>query len=169
MGKCTQCGAKAGFMMSLCEACEEAKNKKRIEEYAGQTEHEDAHEVKFEKEVISILLTTAPSLEGYRIIKTLDIITSECVFGMNIFRDMFAAFSDVFGGRSVASQKVLRDARKICLYELKKEAYVVGANAVIAVDLDYSEFSGGGKSMLFLVASGTAVKIQKLQKSTFNG
>jgi uncharacterized protein YbjQ (UPF0145 family) len=28
------------------------------------------------------------------------------------------------------------------------------------VDLDYSEFSGGGKSMLFLVANGTAVRLR---------
>ena len=34
-------------------------------------------------------------------------------------------------------------------------------NEVIGVDLDYSEFSGGGKSMLFLVASGTAVTFKK--------
>jgi len=32
---------------------------------------------------------------------------------------------------------------------------------VIGVKLDYSEFSGGGKSMLFLVASGTAVKLRQ--------
>jgi len=30
------------------------------------------------------------------------------------------------------------------------------------VVLDYSEISGGGKSMLFLVASGTAVIVEKL-------
>jgi uncharacterized protein YbjQ (UPF0145 family) len=32
---------------------------------------------------------------------------------------------------------------------------------VVGVDLDYNEFSGGGKSMLFLVASGTAVRLNK--------
>lgn len=79
---------------------------------------------------------------------------------MNIFRDYFAAVTDIFGGRSSATQRVLRDARKTCLAELKKEADELGANAVIAVKLDYSEFSGGGKSMLFLVASGTAVVIE---------
>ena len=43
-----------------------------------------------------------------------------------------------------------------------KELYItIGADAVIGVDLDYSEFSGGGKSMLFIVASGTAVKLKK--------
>ena len=70
--------------------------------------------------------------------------------------------SDVFGGRSEAVQGTLRRARQTCLTELKKEAAAIGADAVIAVDLDYSEFSGGGKSMLFLVASGTAVKLKPL-------
>ena len=53
-----------------------------------------------------IMLTTAPSLEGYYIFETLDIITAECVFGMNVFRDMFAGVRDFFGGRSKATQKV---------------------------------------------------------------
>ena len=105
-----------------------------------------------------IILTTAPTLEGYQVTETLEVITAECAFGMNIIRDVFASFTDFFGGRSNSTQQVLRDARKQCLYELKKEAADLGADAVIAIDLDYSEFTGQGKSMLFLVASGTAVK-----------
>ena len=81
---------------------------------------------------------------------------------MNIFKDFFAAMSDFFGGRSGTTQNILRDARNVCLNELRKEAFDVGANAVIAVDLDYSEFSGKGKSMLFLVANGTAVTVEKI-------
>jgi uncharacterized protein YbjQ (UPF0145 family) len=82
------------------------------------------------------------------------------VFGMNIFRDFFAGMTDLFGGRSSASQKVLRDARNTCLKELKKEAYDLGADGVMGIDLDYSEISGKDKGMLFLVASGTAVKLK---------
>ena len=110
----------------------------------------------------SITVTTAPTLANYKIIDTIDIVTSETVFGMNIFRDFFAGITDFFGGRSEASQKILRDARKLCILELKKEAYRVGGNAIIGVDLDYSEISGKGKGMLFLVASGTAVKVEKI-------
>ena len=118
------------------------------------------------KEVINqVTLTTAPSLEDYNVVETIEIVTAECVFGINLFRDFFTGLTDFFGGRSDATQKVLRDARKICLYDLKKEAYRVDANAVIAVKLDYSEFSGKGKSMLFLVASGTAVKVEKASQS----
>lgn len=108
-----------------------------------------------------ITLTTETIMQGYNILERIEIISSECVFGMNLFRDIFAGFRDIFGGRSVASQKVLRDARRTCLIELRREALMVGANAVIGVDLDYNEISGAGKSMLFLVATGTAVNIKK--------
>lgn len=43
--------------------------------------------------------------------------------------------------------------------ELKMEAARSGANAVIAVDLDYQEMGATGSTMLMLVASGTAVVI----------
>jgi uncharacterized protein YbjQ (UPF0145 family) len=82
---------------------------------------------------------------------------------MNMFRDFFASVSDFWGGRSKATQKVLRNVRNTCLYELRREAALMGANAVIGVNLDYREFSGKGKSMLFLVASGTAVKAAKIK------
>ena len=85
--------------------------------------------------------------------------TAECAFGMNIFKDLFAGIRDIVGGRSEAVQKTMRDSRRTALYELKKEAHMVGANAVVGVDLDYMEMSSAG-SMVLLVASGTAVIIE---------
>ena len=108
-----------------------------------------------------LIVTTETTLSGYEIEDRIDIVTAECVFGMNIFKDMFAGIRDIFGGRSKASQTVLRDARRTSLTELRREALIVGANAVIAIDLDYSEISGDGKSMLFVVASGTACRVRK--------
>jgi len=107
-----------------------------------------------------VVVTTAPSLENYRLVKTVEVVSAECVFGINVFRDFFAGLTDVFGGRSNSVQDVLRNARRTALEELKMEAASVGANAVIATDLDYSEFTGKGTSMLFLVASGTAVIVE---------
>ena len=66
----------------------------------------------------------------------------------------------IVGGRSEAVQKTMRDSRRTALYELKKEAHAVGANAVVGVDLDYVELSSAG-SMVMLVASGTAVVIEE--------
>ena len=108
--------------------------------------------------VEKVILTTAYVVSNREIDHEIEVITSECVYGMNVFRDVFAAARNIFGGRSDATQKVLNDLRETCLYELKALAYNKGADAVIAIDLDYSEFSGG---MLFLVASGTAVKLKE--------
>lgn len=111
------------------------------------------------RQIEAIMLTTetAPNIN---ITKRIEVITAECAFGMNIFKDLFAAVRDIVGGRSEAVQKTLRDSRKTVLYELKKEAYSVGANAVVGIDLDYMEMSSGG-SMLLVVASGTAVIVEE--------
>ncbi len=111
----------------------------------------------------SLMLTTETNPQGLTVEERLEVITAECAFGMNIFRDFFAGMRDFFGGRSKATQRILRDGRKSVLNELKKEAFECGGNAVIGVRMDYSQFSGHGKSMLFVVASGTAVKLSTEQ------
>jgi uncharacterized protein YbjQ (UPF0145 family) len=131
----------------------------------SRAELERLHSLEAANTLPSVTLTTAPSLEGFRVVRTVEVITSECVLGMNAFRDLLASVTDILGGRSGTTQKVLREARQLCLAELKREAGELGANAVIAVALDYNELSGQGKSMLFLVASGTAVVVEPLPNS----
>ena len=135
-----------GFVIhASCKSDYEAG--KRVESLSDELERE-------------IILTTAYSVIGRKMIKEVDIIAAECVFGSNILRDAFALARDIVGGRAKSQQNVLRDAKNMCLRELKQAAIERGADAVIGVDLDYQELSGGGKSMLFLVASGTAVKLE---------
>lgn len=106
-----------------------------------------------------MLLTTTLEIPDRKVSEIIGVVSAETVFGVNIIKEIFGDFTDTFGGRSKNQQKVLRDARVACLHELKIEGAVVGADAVIGIDLDYSEISGGNKQMLFLVASGTAVKL----------
>jgi uncharacterized protein YbjQ (UPF0145 family) len=105
---------------------------------------------------MDILLTTE-SASNLAIDKRLEIISAECVLGINALKDYFTSVTDFIGGRSKTTQNSLREATKTVLAELKKEAKKVGANAVVGVDIDYSEFSGNGKSMILVVATGTAV------------
>jgi len=136
------------------------KSEEKIQELIDNKQFDELPAEVIDELAKHIILTTEMVLTGHTVIERIEIITAECVFGMNMFRDFFAGIRDIFGGRSKASQKVLRDSRRVCLTELRREALIVGANAVIAVDLDYSEISGDDKSMLFLVASGTAVRIE---------
>jgi uncharacterized protein YbjQ (UPF0145 family) len=107
-----------------------------------------------------IVLTTTATVPNREIKEVVNIISAEVAVGMNIFKDMFSAVRDVVGGRAGSVQDTLRDLRNQALEELREEAARVGADAVVVVVLDYSEFSGGGRSMLFIVANGTAVRLK---------
>ncbi|MDG1738879.1 MAG: heavy metal-binding domain-containing protein [Paracoccaceae bacterium] len=159
MANCTNCNEKIGFFSNasggMCEEC----GLRYAKSQSGTDFKNRTNSAEKRQAVEAILLTTetAPNLN---ITKRIEIVSAECAFGMNIFKDLFAGVRDIVGGRSEAVQKTMRDSRKTALYELKKEAYEVGANAVVGVDLDYVELSNAG-SMVMLVASGTAVRIEE--------
>ena len=111
-----------------------------------------------DKHIVAVLLTTetAPNLQ---ITRRIEVVTAECAFGMNMLKDLFAGVRNVVGGRSEAVQDTMRDARRTALLELKREAHLVGANAVVGVSLNYVSLGGPG-TMVMLVATGTAVVIE---------
>ena len=81
------------------------------------------------------------------------------LIGANLFRDFFASIRDIVGGRSGSYEEVLRQAKDTALREMQDQAALLGANAVVGVDLDY-ETVGDSGSMLMVTASGTAVRIE---------
>jgi len=146
MARCEKCGSKFSFFanssvvgeLQVCEKC--------------------AQEMRTDAAAINAVILTTETAPNLPIVERIEIVTAEVAYGMHIFKDLFADVRDIVGGRSKAVQNTMRDARRTALYELKKEAYEVGANAVVGVDLDYVELSSS-KSMVMLVASGTAVRI----------
>ena len=159
MANCISCDKKMGFfdgdLTNRCSDC--IKNEVWPAGHEKQIQQQERLE---EAESVNAVLLTTETAPNLNITKRIEIVTAECAFGMNIFKDLFAGVRDIVGGRSEAVQKTMRDSRKTALYELKKEAYAVGANAVVGVDLDYVELSSAG-SMVMLVASGTAVVIEE--------
>jgi uncharacterized protein YbjQ (UPF0145 family) len=105
-----------------------------------------------------MIVTTTTSLEGKPVTKYLGVATGETIVGANIVRDIQARFRDVFGGRSGAYEQELRKAREAALQEMQDEAQKLGANAVLAVDIDYETVGG---TMLMVTASGTAAIIEE--------
>jgi uncharacterized protein YbjQ (UPF0145 family) len=105
-----------------------------------------------------MISVTTPTIEGRRVTRYLGIVTGEAILGANIFRDFFAGIRDIVGGRSAAYEQELRKAKAIALEEMEQQANELGANAVLAVDLDYETIQvGSGGGMLMVSASGTAV------------
>ena len=100
-----------------------------------------------------MIVTTTPSVEGRNITDYKGIVVGEAILGANVFRDIFAAITDIVGGRSGAYEQEMGRARELALRELQERAAEKGANAVVGVDLDYEVIN----KMLMVSASGTAV------------
>lgn len=104
-----------------------------------------------------MLLTTTNTIQGKEIVEYYGIVTGEAIIGANFFRDLFASIRDFVGGRAGSYEEVLRKAKDAALQEMSDEAARLGANAVIAIDLDY-ETVGESGSMLMVTAAGTAIR-----------
>ncbi len=159
MAACVSCGKKIGFLeggggrCGTCFAVHFANAKGDTSESLQVATAEAAAR----RTAIDAILVTTEMQPDIHIRKRLTIVTAEVAYGMNVFKDLFAGVRNIVGGRSEAIQNTMRDARETVLYELKREAHALGANAVIAVDLDYTQIGDGGWNMVLLVASGTAV------------
>lgn len=107
------------------------------------------------------LITTTNNMEGCSILKYIDSICTNIVIGTNIFSDMVAGLSDIFGGHSGTYksklEKIYGEAKK----ELQEKAKALGANAIVGFSVDFDEISGGGKSMFMISAFGTACIIEE--------
>ncbi len=105
-----------------------------------------------------MIITTTPTIENRAITEYLGIVTGESIAGVNVVKDIFASFTDFFGGRSETYEAEVRKVKDQALKELEEKAKALGADAVVGVDFDF-ETVGGKGSMLMVNASGTAVKL----------
>jgi uncharacterized protein YbjQ (UPF0145 family) len=105
-------------------------------------------------------VTTGPGIDGHEVTRVLGVIGAEHVLGINVIREFIAGVTDFVGGRSGVLQAELRTARESCLRELATTARDLNADAVIATSFQLSEFTGQGKSMILVQASGTAVQLR---------
>lgn len=104
-----------------------------------------------------MLLVTTNIIEGKKVTQYYGVVSGETIIGANVVRDFMASISDFFGGRSGAYEDVLRKAKNSAMAEMAAEAEKMGANAVLAIDLDYETVGG---SMLMVTCSGTAVRVE---------
>ena len=105
-----------------------------------------------------MIITTTNSIEGRSIREYRGIAFGEVITGIDMFRDLGASLTNIFGGRSPGYEDELQNAREEALRELERRAADLGANAVVGVDVDY-EVLGSNNGMLMVSASGTAVVI----------
>jgi uncharacterized protein YbjQ (UPF0145 family) len=104
----------------------------------------------------SVLLTTTNNVDGFIVKRYIDIESVELVLGTGVFMEFAADAEDFFGLRSLGFEQKLQGGKNAAFDILRFRAYERGANAVIAIDVDYTEFSG---NRIGLIVNGTAVEI----------
>ena len=112
-----------------------------------------------------ILVITTSTAEGLKIKKHLKPVSAHIVAGTNLFSDFLGGLTDVFGGRSSSYQKQLSSLYNEAIERIKYNTHEIGGNCVVGLNIDMDEISGKGKSMFMLTAIGTAVIIEKDEKS----
>ncbi len=105
-----------------------------------------------------MLVTTTPFIEGRPVKEYKGAIYAQSILGANFVFDLMAAIRDFIGGHSRSYERLLAKAREDAMKNLVKEAEKLGANAIIAMDLDYNTV-GPQAQMLMVSVSGTAVVI----------
>ena len=105
-----------------------------------------------------MIITTTNNIEGKRILEYKGVVFGEVISGIDFIKDFTAGLTNIFGGRSGSYEQELIQARYNAMQEMEKNAFNMGANAVIGVDIDY-EVLGQGGNMIMVTASGTAVVI----------
>ena len=123
MAECVECGTKISWLYALCDRCHDANvanNSSAKPTDDPEQQRLDAAEQKLAQQELDAIILTTETAPNLNITKRIEIVTAECAFGMNIFKDLFAGVRDIVGGRSEAVQKTMRDSRKTVLYELKR-------------------------------------------------
>jgi len=87
------------------------------------------------------------------------LVTAQTTTGTGFLSELTSSFADIFGAQSEAYNLKLKTGENLCKNMLRMEAMKLGANAIIAVDIDYAEV-GGGKGMLMVCMSGTAILLK---------
>ena len=106
-----------------------------------------------------VILTTETNPANVNISERIDIISAECVFSTNLFEDFFQSGENDVNSGTKSAQQILKNAKQNVLRDLRLEAINLNADAVIGINLSYSEFYNKKKSMAVLLATGTAVKL----------
>lgn len=101
-----------------------------------------------------MLQTTGYNFDGYRIVKYLKVVSSEVVLGTGLFSSIGSSVADFTGKRSGAYERKLEEGKESAIYNLEKETTSLGGNAIIGIDIDYTNFVG---DVIGVVATGTAV------------
>ena len=158
MGMCRGCNEvfSAIYMVDgYCESCIASKQNE-----FHFIENQKKEEIKNNTKILDSIIVTTENLIDSSIESRITIVSAQCIFGINILKDMFSFVRDIIGGRVNSLETGLEEATNKVLNELKEKAYVLGGNAVIGIKIEHTYNNANSGSILSVFATGTVVKLK---------
>ena len=106
------------------------------------------------------MVTTAFTIDGFRIIRTLGVVRGITVRSRSIFGTLGGALHTIVGGNITAFTRLCETTRAEAFEIMVQHASEVGANAVIGMRYDATEVMSGVSEVL---AYGTAVVVEPIE------
>ena len=104
------------------------------------------------------LVTTAFTLDGYRIVRNLGVVRGITVRSRSIIGTVGAGLQTIFGGNISLLQELCEKTRQEAFSIMMQHAQAIGANGVIGMRYDANQVMSGVTEVL---AYGTAVVVEK--------
>ena len=105
-----------------------------------------------------MIVTTTNEVTGYRIVEYKGVVRGLVVRATSVVAGVTGGLKSMFGGNITEYEKVCEKARDEAFRRMVEHAKEVGADAVIGMRYDATEFIQGSTEVL---AYGTAVRIAK--------
>lgn len=105
------------------------------------------------------MVTTAFTIDGYRIVKNLGIVRGITVRSRNIFGTIGGTLQTIFGGNISLFTELCEKTREESFELMVQHADTMGANAIIGARYDTTDVLQGVSEVL---CYGTAVVIEKI-------
>lgn len=106
------------------------------------------------------MVTTAPELAGYRVVRNLGLVRGITVRSRSIVGNFLGSLQTIFGGNITIYTELCEQARDETYRDMVTHARQLGANAIIAVRYDATELMTGLTEVL---CYGTAVVVEQHQ------
>ena len=103
------------------------------------------------------MITTALTLPGYRIVKSLGVVRGITVRSRSIVGNFLGGLQTIFGGNITIYTKLCEQARSEAYQLMCRQAEQRGANAIISMHYDATEVMAGLTEVL---CYGTAVMVE---------
>lgn len=108
-----------------------------------------------------MILTNIESVPGYKLLGIYGVVSGSTVRAKHVGSDILAGIKNTFGGELKGYTDLLEESRKEATERMKKQAEVLGANAIINVRYATSAITIGAAEVF---AYGTAVKLEKIEQ-----